>query len=188
MTGLAGIAAGGKVASALGLFKRIPRWVWIAVAIVLAIVAGVWWHGRQVKAFGEERFNAGYAQAVEDGKKRVRKVEQNSARVTTEIRSKSDEEIRRNASRADDLRLRGSGAAACVHPGLPRGTGGHDQASGGTGASPAGVPQQDRISVPFDYAVDQAEIADANRIEVLAWREWHRRLTEEWKKYESSPK
>lgn len=185
MSGLAGIGASVALRmSPVGAFlKRIPRWVWIALAVVLIIVAGLWWHGRQVKAFGEERFNAGYAKAIEDGKKRVRKVEQKSTKITTEIRSKSDEEIRRNTRRADDLRLRGPGAAACLNSGIPDSASGHDAAGGQPDASGARVPEQNRIALPFNYAVDQAEVADANRIEVLAWREWHRRLTDEWAKY-----
>lgn len=190
MSGLAGIGASVmlKMSPVGRLLKAIPRPVWIALGAALLLLLGFWWHGRQVKAFGAERFAAGYAKAVEDGKKRVRKVEQNSAKITTEIRSKSDEEIRRNSHRADDLRLRGPGAAACVNPGLPTGSGGHGEAGGQADAAGAGVPQQDRIALPFAYAVDQAEVADANRVEVLAWREWHARLTEEWKKYEAASK
>lgn len=169
------------------ILKAIPRPVWIALIIFALLGLGSCLHQRSVKRFGEERFAAGYAKAVEDGKKRVKKVEQKSTQITTEIRSKSDEEIRNNAQRADGLRLRGPGAAACRNPGLPAGASGHVAPGGGTGASAAGVPEQDRIAVPFDYAVDEEEIDDANRIEVLAWREWHKRLTEEWARYQAEP-
>lgn len=172
-----------------GFLRRVPRriWKWLIIALVvgLAIFFVLRWHSNKVEAFGNERFKAGYAQAIANGKEANRKVDARSATITSKIRSNTDAKLRDSARRADTVRLRGPGAAACLHPRVPAAAGGHDQAIGGTGRAVAGVPGEERvdlIAVPFDVAVDRAETNDANRIEASAWRQWHGELTAWWNK------
>lgn len=181
------IAASALMQSKFGRFlKAVPRWVWIVLAAALVIFLAVRWHNGRIEDLKTTSFNAGYAQAVADGKKGVVKVEQRSTAIATEIRSKTDEKIRDNGRHADTLRVRGPGAAACLDPRLSSGTGGRQPTGGGSGPSLAGLPDEKRtelVAVPFADAVNRAEVDDANRIEVLAWREWHKRLTAEWDRY-----
>lgn len=171
-----------------GYLKLIPRGVWIAVAAAIVVLLVVRWHAAKIEDLKTTSFNAGYAKAVDDGKKGVGKIEHKSTAITAEIRSKTDATIRDNARHADNLRLRGPAAAACIDPRLPARAGGHVPTSGGSGPALAGLPDKERselLAVPFDQAVDRAEIDDANRAEVLAWRDWHKRLTDEWAKYQA---
>lgn len=169
-----------------GLLKAVPRWVWIAIAVAILIFGAVRWHNGRIEDLKTTSFNAGYAKAVSDGKKGIGKIEQKSIAIATEIRSKTNEKIRDSARHADNLRLRGPAAAACINPRLPAAARGHVAAGGGSGPALAGLPDEagpPLIAVPFDQAVDRAEVDDANRIEVVAWREWHQRLTAEWTRY-----
>ena len=109
--------------------------------------------------------------------------EAESARIAAELRRKHDEEVRRIASGADGLRVSGPGrASASCPPATPGGLG----PSSGTGnvAGPQ-VPPGDGATVPWGWLVNRAEQADLNRAEVLAWREWHARLTAEWEKWKA---
>ena len=173
-----------------GFLKAVPRWVWILLAVAAAGWFAVHWHNGKVEELRSSSFAAGYAKAVTDGKQRVRIVERGSDKIATEIRSKTHDEIASTARRADALRLRGPGAAAaCVDPGLSAAAGGHQPIAGRTDDPMAGMPSgegQRFIALPFGETVDRAEIADANRIEVLAWREWHRRLTIWWAKVQAT--
>lgn len=166
-----------------GILKMIPRWLWILLAVAAAVLFAVHWHSGKIEDLRSTSFQAGYAKAVADGKQRVHVVEHQSETVSSEERKTAHEEIERNGRAADALRVRGPGAAACVNPGLPVGAGGSGAIGGRADDPLAGVPGGERqrlIALPFAETVDRAEIADANRTEVLAWRQWHDRLTEMW--------
>lgn len=159
-------------------------WKPLLVALVLAI--GFLWHGHKVAQLRADAFKAGYAQAVDNGKKNAARVERKSAAITNDVRSKTDEKMRDSARHADDLRLRGPGRAVC--PQLSGPASGHDPASRGANGGLAGLPDEERdriVALPFDETVERAKVADANRLEVLAWREWHQRLTDEWAKWKA---
>lgn len=166
-----------------GFLKAVPRWLWILLALAAAIFFALRWHAGKVEDLRSSSFKAGYDKAVADGRTRVRIVERRSESISSEERNKAHEEIQHNAVRADALRVRGPGAAACVDPGLPVGAGGSGTTGGRADDALAGMSGGERerlIALPFGETVDLAEQADANRTEVLAWREWHRRLTEMW--------
>jgi hypothetical protein len=176
----------GKVIGKAG--ARLIVYGGLVLAVCLAIFLAVRWHNGRIEDLKTTSFNAGYAKAVDDGKKGVAKVEHVSTAIATEIRSKTDEKIRDSGRHADALRVRGPAAAACIDPRLSAGAGGHDATGGGSGPAVPGLPDQERpelIAVPFDVAVNRAEVDDANRLEVLAWREWHKRLTDTWAQYQA---
>lgn len=164
-----------RLGSALG---KVPRWLWIALAIVFVMLAVAIWHGRKVKAFGEERFKAGYAEAVQDGKQAAAKLETEAARATTTIRRNTDEEVGRIARRSDDLRLRGPGRAVCPAPAAaasgPKPPGG--AADAGVDRLP-GAERPELAAVPYQELVQRSATADANRAEVLAYRQAWQELT-----------
>lgn len=169
-----------KLAPVKALVGRVPRWAWIALAVALLLAVGSCVHRGKVKAFGNERFAAGYAKAVDDGRKAAAKLDRKSDAIASEIRSRNDEEIRHIARRADTLRLRGPGAATCINPSVSGSASRRQPASRQSDVVGSGVSSPDRAAVPWPWLVSRAEIADANRSEVLAWREWHQRLTKEW--------
>ncbi len=101
------------------------------------------------------------------------------AKIAAEIRKRTDEENRRIAGSADDLRVSGPGRSRCSQP--PAASGRHG-APGGNGNAPGPqVPATDSAAVPWQWLVNRAEQADLNRAEVLAWRDWYQRLAEQWK-------
>jgi len=105
-------------------------------------------------------------------------------RIAAELRRKHDEETRRIAGAADDLRVSGPGRARASCP--PAAASGHS-ASGGAGdvARPE-MPSGDSATVPWQWLVSRAEAADLNRSEVIAWREWHARFTAEWETWQKA--
>ena len=174
--------------SPVGAFlKRIPRGVWIALVVVAILALGTCAHKRSVKKFGEERYAAGVKAEGERIAKQAAemkaKADAASSKITTDLKAKHDEKVIVITRDADTLRLRGAGKASCPgNPGVPSGSGGSGQASGRTDAPPTGLPIEDRIALPFAYAVNQAEVCDLNRQEVLTWREWHKQQSEAWAK------
>lgn len=92
--------------------------------------------------------------------------------INTKLRKANDEENRHIVADADDLRLRGPGRARVAAP--PSAPSGH-VAPGGVADAPVDqVPDGERvdlIAMPFASAVAFAEQCDANRAEVLKWRE-----------------
>lgn len=167
-----------------GIVRKVPRWLWFALLFAAIIAAGAWWHGRKVEAFGQERFAAGYAKAVDDGKKRVAKVERKSAEITAKIRRKTDEDIGRINRHADDLRLRGPGRAVC--PAHAAAAGGPEPGRGAAAAGMDRLPDTERVDIiamPYDDTIRRSATADANRREVLAYREAWQKLTEEYAKW-----
>lgn len=105
-------------------------------------------------------------------------------RIAAELRRKHDEETRRIAAGANDLRVSGPGRARATCPSAP--ASGHP-APGGTGNAPGPeMPSGDSATVPWQWLVSRAESADLNRSEVIAWREWHARFTAEWEKWQKA--
>lgn len=169
---------------------RIPRTAWIALAVIAILALGTCAHKRAVKKFGNERYAAGvaYEQArLEKKAKELKaKADAMTGKITTQLRTKHDEKVVVITRAADDLRVRGPGKASCPgNPGIPASSGRSDAASGRTDAPATGLPEQDRIALPFGYAVNQAEVCDLNRTEVLTWREWHKQQSEAWKQFEA---
>lgn len=179
------IAAAALRLSPVGSFlKRVPKPVWIALAVAAVIALGAFMHGRAVK----HAYAAAYAQGKADEGARIeakaRKLEAGAIAIAETLRSQNHVENRRIAGAADAIRLSGPGKAACLNPATP-GASGRIAPSGSGAATVDQLPDAERIdliAVPFARAVAGAEQADLNRAEVLTWREWHRKLTEEWQK------
>lgn len=159
--------------------SRVPWQVWAALGLVVVIGLGVHRHGKAIKHVKAASYAEGYAKAVQVGIDEAAKQAAADAKITNELRSKSNEEVRVIARDADALRVRGAGQARCApgHP-VPVAASGRDPIGRRSDAAPVGMPDQDWAAVPFPWLVDQAEVSDANRAEVLKWREWHKRLSD----------
>ena len=156
-----------------GFLKAVPRWVWIVLAVLALLLVAVLWHGAKVEHLRTISFNAGYAKRVGEEQSAAARRAGRDAAITAPIRSKTDETIRNNARRADTLRVRGPGAAACLDPAAPA-PGGRQPGSGQADAAVDRVPGEERpalIALPFAPTIDAAERCDANLAELLAWRE-----------------
>jgi hypothetical protein len=193
MSGLAGIGIAARLAGAGGMLRRVPWQAWAALAVIIAIGLGAWWHGHKVKsAFaaaerrGEERaYTRVAAQALEI----KRKADAASLKISTDLRNQNDVEARNIARTADDLRLRGPGKAACPgRSGLPAAAGGPQPT--GRAADAAGDPlpaDGGFAAVPWGWLVDRGEQCDLNRAEVISWRAWHQQQSTAWRALQSEP-
>lgn len=166
--------------SPVGRFlKAIPRSVWIALAIALVLFLGWRWHVGAVKDARKEGHTAGVAYEGKRIADKASALKVKADRLAADIRRKNDAQNRAIAGAADDLRLRGPGKAAC--PGTITSRPGGRVAPGGSVTAPLDqVPDRtgvDLIAVPFADLVGAGERCDLNRGEVLAWREWHRKLS-----------
>jgi hypothetical protein len=161
--------------SPVGRFlKSIPRWVWLAIAAALLLFLGVRWHNGQIKDAEKRGADRAYA-AVE---KKAREIEAKANATADKIRSKTDETARAIAADADVIRMSGPGKArACP---VPQGSSRRETAGGQGSPAVDQVPDTggvDLIALPFAPTVRLAEVCDLNRGEVLAWREWHSKLS-----------
>lgn len=121
-----------------------------------------------------------YKSAIDDADKRVRAAQKAFDKLSADFRRLNDEENRRIAGDAQSLRVSGPGKATCHAP--PAAASGHEEGRGKPDAPGPQVPSADSAAVPWPWLVTRAEQADLNRAEVLAWREWYRKLVEDWPK------
>lgn len=179
-----------------GFLKAVPRWVWIAIAIGLALLGAYLWHqhaaGKALKAADQ----AGYDRAKAEDAAALKQLREKAAQATgagraiaDDTRSKNDETNRAVRADAADLLLRGPGASRCRPVGNPAvpATGGQPQpAPAATDAARALLSVDDRLTdgavVPWRWLVARAEASDLDRAEVIAWRNWYQRQAAEWKK------
>lgn len=173
-------------ATAMGILQSIPARIWYALAIMAVLFGLVWWHGSTVNAAREEGRLSGRAevqteidlwrQAAQDWK---RATDHKTQTISILIGERYDQDLRRNAALADDLRLRGPGkAAACNGSGRDTGM----AASSGEYLGPAApadaprdqVPAGDWYAiVPWGWLVQRAEDHDRLLSESNAWRTWY---------------
>jgi hypothetical protein len=180
----------GRVGKAL---KAVPWQVWVAVAALALIGIGSCVHENKVERLRKEAFSAGVAAEKKATNERLAKMhkaalkwkavaEARAARISQEIRNAHEQTLRDNSARADDLRLRGPGAARCRpidNSGVPTAPSGSGASGGGANAAGTGVPADDELAaVPWGWLVGRAEQCDANRSENLSWREFYRRQAE----------
>lgn len=183
------IAASAIFGRAKNFIKSIPREVWIGLAVVIFLVAAVLWHNSHAAS----QLKLAYEQGFSDRDKQLdealnamekeatawkKKYETASIALSTTQRKLHDETLRSNAARADALRVRGPGAAqACrgsnYSTGLPATSSVGGAAGGQTDADGSGVLADDRAAVPWSWLVSRAESCDADRDEVLQWRNWY---------------
>lgn len=159
---------------ALGFLRAVPWQVWLALALGAAVLL----HLRSDRAALRKADAAGYSRAMNEIETKARALAAKADALASRIRTKADEDARHIADRADDLRLRGPGAARCSYA-PPAAPASRREPSGGAGdAARAPMPADERAAVPWDWLVAQAERCDLNRNEVLSWREWHQKLLE----------
>lgn len=207
LAGVGGVAAlffaPGLRIALVGFLRAIPPKGWLAIG-ALALLAGLWWaHTRAVSA----AYNRGYATATVERDAKWSEAfdtmhgaaltyaaafNQQSATLSSQIGARHEQELRSLAARADALRLHGPGraAATCGRPGdsaglpsparldEPPGSAAHD----GVAGLPDEVPM---AIVPWPDLVQRSEDADADRAEVIAWREWFAMNRKAWADYKA---
>lgn len=174
------------------VLKLVPPWAWKLLAGALAL-AFVWHlHTSAVataradgESAGKAKADAGWRFAFDKQREASRLwrglYETSAAETANQIGNRHAQDLRDIAAVADDLRLRGPGraAAACGRPASPARLSpapGRSDAPGGAEADRlADLPDEGRpfAIVPWPELIASAEQADANRSEVLAWREWY---------------
>jgi hypothetical protein len=184
-----------------GALRLVPRWVWYALAAVLAWHFALTWHARQVTAHDrtviaarDAQWQARFDQMRQSALAWKGEAEVRAANISTLTRKLNDEENRRIAADADGLRVRGPGAATAAgcrpvdRPALPA-AGGQPGAQPGPGAhAAAAVPAGDGLAVvPWDWLVDVVEQADGNRAEVLTWHAWYDQQAAAWETMRQHP-
>lgn len=205
LAGIGGVAAlffaPGLRFALVGILRAIPPKGWLAIG-ALALLAGLWWaHTRAVSA----AYNRGYATATVERDAKwgeafdtmhgvaltyAAAFNQQSATLSNQIGARHEQELRSLAARADALRLHGPGraAATCSRPGdsagvpaparldEPPGVAAHDGVAGLPDETPMAI-------VPWPDLVQRSEDADADRAEVIAWRDWFEKNRKAWDEY-----
>jgi hypothetical protein len=191
------------VATRIGAsIAKVPRWAWIALAVVLLLVAGAIWHHHKAQAAIDDAVSAAVTARDAQWQKRLDqaqadalawkgKAEANARTISDLKRKQHDEDLRRIADDAGDLRLRGPGAAAAPdcrpgdHPGLPAAAGRPEQSGRAGSAAPGALPAAngaaglsgavaERLAiVPWGWLVDVGKGSDDSRAENLTWRSWY---------------
>jgi hypothetical protein len=204
------------VATRIGAsLARVPRWAWIALAVTLLLVAGAIWHHHKAQAAIDRAVAAAVTARDAQWQKRLEQAHADalawkgkaeaSARTISDLKRKQhDEDLRRIADDAGDLRLRGPGAAAAPgcrpgdHPGLPAAAGGPHQPDRAASAAPGALPSTDRVPglpaaaadrlalVPWGWLVDVGQGSDDARAEVLTWRSWYAEQFAAWERMRST--
>ena len=198
--GVAGLALRflmpGAITRGLGLLDRLPSWLIYGLTGVLVLGGAYLWHGHTVKVARHEGYVAGEAAADGAWQSSFHKMQQasniwrglyetKSDMLSNEIRKNHEQDLRANATRADDLRLRGPGKAALGYCGPQPSTvvagpaGGPDAPAAQPGAPPAEVPGGDRQAVlSWGFVVRTGQEHDDAVAENAAWRAWYVRQKE----------
>lgn len=188
MSGL-GLALGARLLPVRAFFGSVPRWVWIGLAIALAALLSVLWHGHVAGKALKAADKAGYDRRSKEVEQRAlklkAKVDALTAKITTEERNRNAEAHRGNDAAANALLVRGPGKAVCSvrpiasspalrDPGRP---------SGALDGKVAGLPEpggQSLIALPFDDTVGFSREADSCQIDRKSWEQWYGRLVKAW--------
>ena len=205
LAGIGGVAAlffaPGLRIALVGILRAIPPKGWLAIG-ALALLAGLWWaHTRAVSA----AYNRGYATATVERDAKwgeafdtmhraaltyAAAFNQHSDTLAAQIGARHEQDLRAIATRADALRLHGPGraAATCSRPGdiagLPPPARLDEPPGGQADDGVAGLPDEVPMAVvPWPDLVQRSEDADADRSEVIAWREWFAQNRKAWADY-----
>lgn len=187
MTGFVGSMALGSIAGKAGnAVRAIPPRAWLWIALAVALFVGFLVHQHKVKALAAERyttgFKAGYDAAREDTRKAQSEREKIGDIIAKKLRSQNDETLRAIDRLGSSLRVLGPGKASAHCAPVSPGASGYKPPNRPADASGPGVSEPDRAAVPWVWLVDRAEQCDINRAEALAWRSWHKQLTEQYEK------
>lgn len=188
------------------ILKRIPRQVWIALAVAAVLVAAIIWHQAKAHAAIDRAVKAAVASAIDkrDGQWRQRldqehraalawkgRADAQLAQISKLQRKLTDEETRRIDADRRAMLLRGPGKAAAPagcrpgdHPGLPGIAGRHVAQPGAAADAGTEMPAVDGSDqwavVPWDWLVAVVSERDAFRFEAIGWRGWHASITGAW--------
>lgn len=176
------------VASSIGRrIASIPRWAWIALAVVIVSVGAYWYHGRQVRSFEvatrldeRGRVNAQWQAKFDAMRKDAavwkKRYEDTSVSLANTRRNEHENTLRGDAARASSLLDAGPGKARCGqvnYPSAPASAGRRDARSRPVDAAVDRLPSEagpDLAAVPFGDFVNRAKVCDANLSEVITWR------------------
>ena len=169
----------------------LPSWLWIAICGAVGRGALTVLHNRHAERQIEAAFNRGWDKRDEQYNVAVVKAKaeaqlwkeryEKSAADLTALRSETHaQNLRDIAADADDLRLRGPGAAAgsCAgssdRPRSASTSGGSESTPAPADAPVAPLPAEQPLAVvPWGDLVRRAEEHDALRDEALTWRTWY---------------
>jgi hypothetical protein len=186
------LAESALMSSPIGAFlKSIPAGVWKVVAIVAAVVGLFLLHqhiAHKAIAAAEKRgSDAAYTHVAEQAQKLTSRANALNGKLAKAFQEKNREENSRIARAADDLRLRGPGAARCTaFPGLSAAARGSQSSDRSGDASVAGLRNEERtdlIALPFAPTIDFGEQHDGFRAEAISWRGWYATFMAEWAKW-----
>lgn len=194
---IAKLAANVFFRNARSFLKRIPRWMWVTLAVVIAIVIASLVH----QHYAGKRIAAAYAQGEQAADEKWQtafdsmqatsetwrnRYQEQSLALTQYLGDQHAQTLRDNAVRADTLRLRGPGAAAArcgpgIATGLPSLPGAADGSSAEPDVAGSSVPSGDGFAVvPWGWLVQRAEEHDALLSEVTTARTWHTEQEQLW--------
>jgi hypothetical protein len=179
-----------KLSPVRAFLKSIPRPVWIALAVLVALGVLILWHKDKVSDARKEGYAAGVKYEGDRIAKRAAEIKAKADKLTSAITNKlkeqNDEKVRIIYRDAGTVLMRGPAKAACSgDPGISRSSGGSSPPAGQGSSAVDQVPTGERvdlIGLPFPGTVALAQQCDMNRAEAASWREWHRQQSEAWKK------
>lgn len=160
---------------------KLPRWVYIALAVAAILGLGLHLHRKAVKAAYTAAYNQGVTDEGDRRDKANAKLATQQAAITAPIRKQNDETNTRVNRDADALSLSGPGKArvSCPAPapaGQPSSSDNRPpDVVGGQLLTADGQP--DVAAVPWQWLVGRARQADLDRAEALAWRDWYTKNT-----------
>lgn len=172
---------------------RVPSGYWKTLAVLVLLGCAWFGHTRAVSSARSDerkRTDAEWQQAFDT--MRVanqtwrRLAETRAAAISRDIGERHAQDLRDLADRAAALRLRGPGKAAiCAGPSSASGpaaaSGGRIEAGGTGDASVADVRDGEAMAaVPWADLAEAGARCDANRLEVIAWRENYERQLAAW--------
>lgn len=171
-----------------GVAGKVPARVWLYLALLLALVGGVIWHQHVAHKAVTTAYQRGVndeAAHVQAAALRIKKAaDKVTTSISTNLRSKSDDQVRSIVSSAAALSVRGPAKALCTSgPSIPAATSGHQPTSGASHDSVPAMPDYSGpplIAMPWDQATAYAQQCDLNRAEVISWREWWTQQNAAW--------
>lgn len=214
LLGAAGLAGGGSIAALVAkfglkavlggvgsFFGKVPRWAWIALAIVVLFAGLIIWHQAkaraaiaaaraQQKVVDDTAWQAAFDRERQAATEWRHAAELNAAAISNRTRTNNDETNSHIDAGANDLLLRGPGkAAACVGPvdhsvvptaGGQPGAGDHRPPDGTGTVLPGDDGGAQRAVVPWNWLVGRARQCDLDRAEAVTWRDWYQQQAKAW--------
>lgn len=191
MSGLAGISLGAKLLGVKGALARVPRPVWIALAVAAALLVGVLWHhhaaGKALKAADQAGYQRRDAEVKAAALKLKSKIDALTAKIAADERKRNAQAHHDNDAAADALLVRGPGKAVCsvrsisASPAVRPSSGSSVAVDGQV----AGLPEpggQQLIALPFNDTVAFAREFDACQIDRRSWEQLWRETQKVWPK------